>query len=418
MQEHATSPTDQAAGGAPTSSQSKSNPAAPPMAMPSVPPRLALIYALLCVLGVAVSVELLRIHVFVHTDPAYHSVCAMSEGVNCETVALSPYAVFAGVPVAVWGIGGYLLMGVLACSGLGKRRLHAAWPWGLLLALTGFSVLASAILAYISATQIASLCLFCLCSYAITAALMVLALTAARKSRARLSDLVLLDVKALVRHPLLAMAASIVIMAMLLGLALLMPRYWKAPGWQDLPPLPSGLDADGHPWIGASHPRLTIVEFSDYECPHCRKAHKSVRLLAAKHPDQVRLIHRHLPLDQACHPGIRAPFHTHACRFAEAAECAGAQGRFWEMNDALFSIQDKVKAKNVDPMDLAVRIGLSRAQFKRCMDDHASAPRIARDIEASMTRRLSGTPTFVIADEVLPGWVSESDLEQRLRSTP
>jgi len=418
MQEHATSPTDQAAGGAPTSSQSKSNPAAPPMALPSVPPRLALIYALLCVLGVAASVELLRIHVFVHTDPAYHSVCAMSEGVNCETVALSPYAVFAGVPVAVWGIFGYLVMGALAVSGLGKWRLHAAWPWGLLLALTGFAVLASAILAYISATQIASLCLFCMGSYAITTALMVLVIIASRRARARLLGLAMLDAKALLRRPLIGVVGGIAIAATLLGLELLMPRYWKAPGWGDLPQLPFGLDADGHHWIGAKKPVLTIVEFSDYECPHCRKAHKSTRVLAAKYPEQVRLIHRHLPLDQACHPGLRMPFHAHACRFAEAAECAGAQGRFWQMNDALFSTQDKVKAKDVDPMALAVRIGLNRARFKRCMDDHAMAPRLAKDIEESMHRRMNGTPTFLIGDEVLPGWVSESDLERRLRSTP
>lgn len=55
-----------------------------------------------------------RIHVFVHTDPSYHSVCAMSDGVNCETVAVSPYSVFAGLPVSVWGIAGYVVLGGLA----------------------------------------------------------------------------------------------------------------------------------------------------------------------------------------------------------------------------------------------------------------------------------------------------------------
>ena len=58
---------------------------------------------LLYLLGVLVSIELTRIHLFVHTDPAYQSVCAVSEGVNCETVAISPYSVFAGLPVSVDG---------------------------------------------------------------------------------------------------------------------------------------------------------------------------------------------------------------------------------------------------------------------------------------------------------------------------
>ena len=75
------------------------------------------------------------------------------------------------------------------------------------------------------------------------------------------------------------------------------PSYWKTPGWSDLPTLASGNDERGHHWIGAADPRLTIVEFSDYECPHCRAAHKAIRVLAARHPEQIRLVHRHLPLD-------------------------------------------------------------------------------------------------------------------------
>jgi len=385
---------------------------------PSVSRWLARGFVLLCTLGVAVSAELARIHVFVHTDPSYHSVCAMSEGVNCETVALSPHAVFLGLPVAVWGIVGYLVMGAAALSGIGRRRRHSSWPWGLLLALACFSVAASAILAFISATQIASWCLFCMCSYAINAGLLVVAIVARRQARTRAIQLVILDAKALIRRPQLGVGAAVVTLVVLLGIELFVPHYWKTPGWDELPRLHAGIDDNGHNWIGAQNPRVTVVEFSDYECPHCRKAHKEARLLAAKFPDQVRLVHRHLPLDRACHPGLRMPFHLHACRFAEAAECAGEQGRFWEMNDALFSTQDKVKAKNLDPMELAVRIGVHRSQFKQCMDSHATAPRIASDVQESMTRKLSGTPSFIIGDEILPGWVSESDLVSRLPATP
>lgn len=419
MRDSHASPIDTPAGTAASGAADRSRGGLSAIALdtPTVSRWPAHVVVLLCALGVAVSAELARIHVFVHTDPSYHSVCAMSEGVNCETVALSPHAVFLGLPVAVWGVLGYLVMGALGLSGIGKR-FHPAWPWGLLLALASFSVLTSAILAFISATQIASLCLFCLFSYAINAALLVLALVATRQSHARTIDLLLLDGKALIRHPRLAVGSAITALTILLGLELFVPRYWKTPGWNDLARLPSGIDEHGHHWIGADRPRLTILEFSDYECPHCRRAHKEARLLAARYPQEVRLVHRHLPLDQACHPGLRGPFHAHACRFAEAAECAGQQGRFWEMNDALFSTQDKVKAKNLDPMELAVRIGLSRARFKQCMDGHATAPRIADDVQESMARQLRGTPSFIIGDEILPGWVSESDLARRLHRTP
>jgi uncharacterized membrane protein len=159
-------------------------------------PRKALVFALLCLLGVAVSVELSRIHVFVHTDPSYHTLCAVSEAVNCETVAASPWAVFAGLPVSLWGVLGYLVMGILALWGWSKRRLHPAWPWGLLLLLSSFSVAVSAILGFISFTRIDSLCLFCMTSYAISLALLFVAVLATRTSHGRSVHLLGLDLKA------------------------------------------------------------------------------------------------------------------------------------------------------------------------------------------------------------------------------
>jgi protein-disulfide isomerase len=372
---------------------------------------VSLTFALLCSLGVAVSVELTRIHMFVHTDPTYHSVCAMSEGINCETVAVSPYSVFAGLPVSVWGIAAYLVMGAFALWGCSKARPHPAWPFGILLSLATFSVLTSAVLAFISATRINSLCIFCMGSYVINAGLLVVCIVARRQSRVRAVDLLALDVKALVARPALA---AILVLAGVVALAALqrqVPAYWKTPGWTELPKLDSGTDDQGHHWIGARAAKLTIVEFSDYECPHCRAAHKEIRVGAARHPDRIRLVHRHLPLDTACLPALQRPFHARACLFAEAAECAGLQGRFWEMNDALFSVQETVKTEDVDPMDLAVRLGLNRSDFKHCLSSHATAARVASDIKEAIARNLTGTPSFLVNDKLFLGRIPRAELE-------
>lgn len=377
--------------------------------------RKALVFALLCLLGVVVSVELSRIHVFVHTDPTYHTLCAVSEAVNCETVAASPWAVFAGLPVSLWGVLGYLVMGALALWGWSKRRLHPAWPWGLLLLLSSFSVAVSAILGFISFTRIDSLCLFCMASYAISLALLVVAVLATRAARGQSVGLLGQDVKTAFARPRLMVPLTLAGLGSIVLLQVFVPPYWRTPGWADLPSLTSGSDQHGHHWIGAEKPALTIIEFSDYECPHCRAAHKSIRLIAGKLADQVRLVHRHLPLDMACHPGIDRPFHARACLFAEAAECAGLQGRFWEMNDALFSMQERVKAKDMDPVDLAVRLGLDRRRFKHCLESHEAAPRVQADLRESMERRLDGTPTFIVGEKVFLGRLSEADLAGLLR---
>lgn len=380
--------------------------------------RWVTLFALLCLLGVAVSAELTRIHVFTHTDPAYHSVCAVSEGVNCETVALSPYSVVAGLPVSIWGMAGYMMMGGLALSSLARRRPRVShYPLGLLFALALFSVCVSAALAYISVTQIDSLCLFCTASYVLNVALLALSLFAYRRSGTGLISLVTGDLRVLGSRKALTTGAAVLGVAAMGGLYKAVPPYWETPGWSDLPALPSGTDENGYHYIGAKVPQITIVEFSDYECPFCRGAHRAMRALAAEHPDQVRLVHRHLPLDMTCHPGLRQPFHLRACLFARAAECAGLQGRFWEMNDALFSIQDTVKAQDVDPVELAVRLGLNRGDFKRCLNEHHVAKRIAADLEESMQRNLTGTPSFLIGERLFMGGIGKQELERLLQAS-
>ena len=94
--------------------------------------------ALLSLWGLWIAVELTQIHYMTHTDPNFHAVCALSEGVNCETVALSPYSVFMGLPVSVWGIYGYLFMAALSLWGMSKWRLHSAWPLGGMTLLSTF----------------------------------------------------------------------------------------------------------------------------------------------------------------------------------------------------------------------------------------------------------------------------------------
>lgn len=377
--------------------------------------RPAQLFAVLCVIGLLVSAELTRIHLFVHTDPSFHSICAVSDELNCETVAGSPYSVALGLPVSVWGLFGYLVMGLLSLWGASRTRLHRTWPWGILLVLTVLSAVVSAILAYISTTQISSFCLFCMASYGINLLLLSVCLFVLKRSAATFTSLLLADVNTLARRRFLSGNLALSAIALIGAAEASVPHYWSTSAWATLPKLDSGTDEAGHHWLGGCKPALTIVEFSDYECPHCRAAHKQIRELAAKYKDEIRLVHRHLPLDQKCHPGLKKPFHEHACVFAEAAECAALQGRFWEMNDALFSAQETAKATDVDPVDLAVRLGLNRAAFKRCLEGHLTLPKVSTDIRAALDRRLEGTPSFLIEDHLYLGSVSETELLTLLR---
>ncbi|MBN2803200.1 MAG: thioredoxin domain-containing protein [Deltaproteobacteria bacterium] len=371
--------------------------------------------AALCLIGIGVSAELTRIHILVHTDPDYHSVCAMSEWVNCETVAISPYSVFAGLPVSVWGTGGYVIMFVLALWGLSRKRIHTAWPIGFLMILSTFSLMVSVALAYISVTKIDSVCLFCISSYVINFLLFVLCIVAVKRSNSVFGKLLMSDILGLSQRPVMMFSLLLAGIFLFAVLKIFIPQYWKMPGWSDLPALTHGEDAEGHHWIGAEKPVIKIVEFSDYECPHCRGAHKEIRLLASKHPQSIQLIHRHFPLDMKCNYQLKRPFHLRACSFAKAAECAGIQDKFWEMNDAIFSIQDTIKTEDVNLEEIAVRLRLNSFKFKECMKSETLENRIKNDIDAAVAYKLRGTPGFIIDGEVFVGRIPENKIEQLLK---
>jgi protein-disulfide isomerase/uncharacterized membrane protein len=376
--------------------------------------RIYILVVIACLAGIAISAELTRIHIYTHTDPTFHSLCAVSEGVNCETVALSPYSVFAGLPISVWGVMGYLSFGFLAAWGLIGPRQLPPWFFGVSTLLSTVFLCVSIILQFISWTRIDSICLFCLASAILNLALFILSAIALRGTRLRISTLAFSPIRCLFSNPPLAGAVLLTAAAAVAVAEAAVKPYWESPGWSDLPRLSCGIDGDGLHWIGAEDPEATIVEFSDYECPHCRKAHKKMRLLAAEYPKSVRLYHRHLPLDRSCNPKIKREFHKFACKFARAAECAGEQKKFWEMNDALFSIQDEIKSRDVDVELLAVKLGLDRSVFKHCMESDRPVAKIKKDVNAAMNEKLSGTPTFFIGKEKFVGNIPASKLKELL----
>jgi uncharacterized membrane protein/predicted DsbA family dithiol-disulfide isomerase len=371
--------------------------------------------AVLCLLGVGVSTELTRIHFLTHTDPSFHSVCAVSDGLNCETVALSPYSVFAGLPISVWGIIGYTIMGLLAIWSATGVRNRPPWVHGGLVSLSAFSLAVSIALLSISLLRIDSVCLFCLASYCTNFVLFILCTISLLRSPTGIAAFFLQSIRSFFKSPVTVLCVLLTVGVVVAMVEILVTPYWECPGWRDLPSLNRGIDKEGHHWVGAENPLVSIVEFSDYECPHCRKAHKKVRMIAAEYPEAVRLYHRHLPLDKSCHPKMKREFHRYACHFAKAAECAGRQAGFWEMNDALFSIQDEIKSKDVDVEKLAVEIGLDRSVFKKCMVGNKVVSRIDDDLNSSMEKGLHGTPTFFIEDKEIPIQLIKARLVEALR---
>ncbi len=145
------------------------------------------------------------------------------------------------------------------------------------------------------------------------------------------------------------------------------------------------------PSKGANDAKVTIVEFSDFQCPFCSRAEPSVDEVMQKYAGKVRVVFRHFPLS----------FHENAAKAAEAAACADEQGKFWEMHKQLFANQNKLVLPELK--EHAKTIGLDTAKFNECLDGGKMKAKVDADMEAGKKAGVNGTPAFFINGVMLSG---------------
>lgn len=364
----------------------KKTPAAPP---PAAPPRPALAATLLLsAAGLVVSLLLVRLHAQAHAGIS--SFCAISETVNCDKVAMSPFSVVFRLPVALWGAIGYGAALGLSAWGLTARRLHARWPAGLLFLFGAAAVAASVALALVSHFLIGAWCLLCMVSWTISLAILVAATVACRGPGPLASARA--DLRALAAMPRRTSAAAILGLAALVALAAWYPSYWeKAKAVEVLTRPYPGKEPGLAPAAPLADPAVGAVVFSDYECPYCLVAHGELKALLSRRPD-IRVVKRHFPLDQSCNPVIKRPIHQNACEYARAAICAEAQGHFEAMDDALF--QNQRARRPVE--EVARDVGLDLPRFQACLTAPETAARLQADIAAAVKADIKATPTYLV----------------------
>ena len=146
------------------------------------------------------------------------------------------------------------------------------------------------------------------------------------------------------------------------------------------------VDPAGDPSIGPADAPVTIVEFSDFNCPHCQAWHRDVsQELLATYPDQIRFVYKDFPVVG----GGRAGFLG-----AQAAHCAEEQGAYWEYHNALFSGAYSLDSPGVD--QITVDLGLELEPFKECMVEGRYAEEVRDDFNYGVSLGVSSTPTFFI----------------------
>jgi protein-disulfide isomerase len=145
---------------------------------------------------------------------------------------------------------------------------------------------------------------------------------------------------------------------------------------------------------------VTLLEYADFECPHCGRAAPVIHRLGERFGGQLRFVFRHLPL---------VDVHPNAALAAEAAEAAGAQGRFWEMHDLLYEHQDALDVH--DLRGYAVELGLDGDAFEDDLRGGKHSARVGQDVNSAEEAGVAGTPSFFLNDVRFRGPHDSAGLE-------
>ncbi len=325
---------------------------------------------------------------------------------NCHVVTASRWGSFLGLPLALWGLVGYVAVIGLALLAWQSTE-WAAIALTLLAGLASLFIALDVSLLVIMLVPIGALCPLCLATYAVNIGLLVVALRGLGRSwQAALGQLgqALAALVPSASRPAAAGFWAFVLLGFGSAISLhaattFINRGSLTGGRQQLEQFVSQqprvqVQTSGDPRLGPSNAAVEIVEFSDLRCPACQQASKLNHIVLANHRDEAALIFKHFPLDTSCNEQLGRSLHPGACQLAAATECAHQQGKFWPLHDRIFA---RGPSYPLSQLNQDVRaLGMDEARFAACMSSGEGMTAVRADIEEALRLQVSSTPTFVV----------------------
>lgn len=370
--------------------------------------RLLLVGILVVILGLILAS--VSISEYLHIQKAgleEASFCTINEKINCDVVNASSYSKFFGIPVAAWGWLFYLtnlLFLIYLKSSKNPKEAIFNFVW----AFSVFGVLWNIRMAYVSVVVLNAICLTCLSQYIVSLLLAVIMVFASSSSlKDRLSNLF----SKKIFSPALT-TLIIFIIGYVFSLSAFsnkmekitsadVKEYVNSYFRQSLYDINPD-DLKGSPTWGNKDAKVTIVEFSDFQCPFCRIAAFNIRPYLQEYRDNVKFVYKYYPLDNSCNKYLEAPMHPNACLAAKTAVCAHQKGKFGEIHDAIFKDQGKISKEML--LGLAEKNGIEKGWMETCIASPETQATLEKDIELAHHIYLSGTPSVIVNKRMLKFW--------------
>lgn len=383
---------------------------------------------LLSLLGLAVAIVLTKMHYRMgEMGLEEKSFCNVSDFIDCDSVLASRYAKVGRFLNAELAILYYVLVGFgilyAGLTGEGKATLAYLFVSSIL------AVLYSAYMAYISLYKLGVICLLCTTSYAANLGLMLLFPVAMGLRYREIPTFLIHYVRSIVKptelKPKLGLHLGATVVLTIVGLIFfngLNPQIHEARA--EVPrdvylKIFSGvpvkkIDLAGRPSWGKADAKVTVVEFSDFQCPFCRRAAFTLKPYLKEFRDDVRFVFMNFPLDAACNPAIEHSMHPVSCIAAKSVLCADKQGKFWEMHDEIFENQKRLSRSIL--LQLASKVGLERASFEKCLASEEISEVLKKDVDEGNRLEVRGTPAIYINGRAFRDWLDPERLRMVIES--
>lgn len=350
------------------------------------------------------------------------SFCAINEYINCDAAYASSHAQLFGIPVSGLGFLYYLLNFAFALWILWQNRLAprrsptdiASFGW--ILSLGGLGMTLQK--AYVAFFVLKVLCLICLAMYVVNTALLI---------GWHLFLNIGLNFRAIAWKKSLKSLLPITIAVFGLGALGLNGYQEKLLKGKKLGVKPQEVVAfhfrqseyqfeidSNRPVWGNPQAKVTVVDFSDFQCPYCKHAAFHIKPVLTEFKNKLRLFYYHYPIDAACNENIKFPAHDKACLAAQASVCAQNQGDFWGYHDDLFRNQERLGLELM--LALAKQRGWDEKDFQACIESEAAIAQVKKDIEAATRIHLGGTPTILINNRLVRYWADPAILRAILKA--
>ena len=392
--------------------------------------KILLSLLLVTAIGLAASLYMTQSHYRIaQTGFLEKSFCNINQVIDCDTVLASSYARSGPLYNAEWGTLYYLFafFALLFIWARGANKNSSTLAF--LFVSSFFAVLYSIVMAYLSWAKVHALCLFCMVTYAVNLLLFLLLWRASGvgfhifsclkrylKSLTQPGDFK----PYLWQHLLVVGIVAGIGVLFFRGLAPAahvkrpeIPKEQYIKFYQSIPQKEVQLPGP-RPSHGAADSKVVLLEFSDFQCPFCRRAAFSLTPFLGELRDKVKIVFMNYPLDQACNPKITHNFHNVSCLAAKGAICADQAGKFWEYHDLVFENQPKLSRALL--IDLAKQVGLQEEEFNHCLVSPEVDARIAEDLAVGDQLGVSGTPAVFINGRPFRDWLHPERLQMVIQS--